>query len=85
MKFELTRPPLTCDSEHTERAMITQPNDNTHGGRGNGSQVVEERGNLCDTSKQPIRNLYLCHVTGYQPIEDQYFLILSVPALKYQE
>eukprot|EP00116_Pleurobrachia_bachei_P003542 sb/3463804/ len=28
--------------------------------------------------KQPIRTLYLGHVTGYQPIRDQYFLIRSV-------
>eukprot|EP00116_Pleurobrachia_bachei_P015440 sb/3475702/ len=32
-----------------------------------------------DTSKQPIRNRYLGHVTCYQPIKDQYFLIRSVP------
>eukprot|EP00116_Pleurobrachia_bachei_P018213 sb/3478475/ len=32
-----------------------------------------------DTSKQPIRNRYLGHVTGYEPIRDQYFLIRSVP------
>eukprot|EP00116_Pleurobrachia_bachei_P014614 sb/3474876/ len=30
-------------------------------------------------SKQPIRTPYLGHVTGYQPIRDQYFLIWSVP------
>eukprot|EP00116_Pleurobrachia_bachei_P008590 sb/3468852/ len=41
------------------------------------------RGN-CDwlftcTSKQPIRTRYLGHVSGYQPIRDQYFLIRSVP------
>eukprot|EP00116_Pleurobrachia_bachei_P007337 sb/3467599/ len=30
-----------------------------------------------DTSKQPIRTRYLGHVTGYQPIRDQYFLIRS--------
>eukprot|EP00116_Pleurobrachia_bachei_P006372 sb/3466634/ len=39
---------------------------------------------LCDVttemSKQPIRTRYLGHVTGYQPIRDQYFLIRSVPA-----
>eukprot|EP00116_Pleurobrachia_bachei_P013163 sb/3473425/ len=29
--------------------------------------------------KQPIRTRYLGHVTGYQPIRDQYFLIRSVP------
>eukprot|EP00116_Pleurobrachia_bachei_P007017 sb/3467279/ len=28
---------------------------------------------------RPIRTRYLCHVTGYQPIRDQYFLIRSVP------
>eukprot|EP00116_Pleurobrachia_bachei_P009486 sb/3469748/ len=28
-----------------------------------------------DTSKQPIRTRYLGHVTSYQPIRDQYFLI----------
>ena len=32
-----------------------------------------------DTSKQPIRTRCLGHVTGYQPISDQYFLIWSVP------
>eukprot|EP00116_Pleurobrachia_bachei_P007756 sb/3468018/ len=32
------------------------------------------------TSKQPIRTRYLGHVTGYQPIRDQFFLIRSVPA-----
>eukprot|EP00116_Pleurobrachia_bachei_P018652 sb/3478914/ len=33
-----------------------------------------------DTSKQPIITRYLGHVTGYQPIRDQYFLIWSVRA-----
>ena len=32
-----------------------------------------------ESSKQPIRSRYLGHVTGYQPIRDQYFLIRSVP------
>eukprot|EP00116_Pleurobrachia_bachei_P017169 sb/3477431/ len=32
-----------------------------------------------ETSKQPIRSRYLGHVTGYQPIRDQYFLTRSVP------
>eukprot|EP00116_Pleurobrachia_bachei_P003024 sb/3463286/ len=32
-----------------------------------------------ETGKQPIRTRYLGHVTGYQPIRDQYFLIRSVP------
>eukprot|EP00116_Pleurobrachia_bachei_P007672 sb/3467934/ len=31
-----------------------------------------------ETSKQPIRNPSLGHVTGYQPIRDQYFLIRSL-------
>ena len=31
-------------------------------------------------SKQPIRSRYLGHVTGYQPIRDQYFMVRSVPA-----
>eukprot|EP00116_Pleurobrachia_bachei_P005031 sb/3465293/ len=31
-----------------------------------------------ETSKQPIRARYLGHVTGYQPIRDQHFLIRSV-------
>eukprot|EP00116_Pleurobrachia_bachei_P015437 sb/3475699/ len=31
-----------------------------------------------ETSKQPIRTRYLGHVTGYQPIRDQYFLIRSI-------
>eukprot|EP00116_Pleurobrachia_bachei_P009700 sb/3469962/ len=32
-----------------------------------------------EPSKQPIRARYLGHVTGYQPIRDQYLLIRSVP------
>eukprot|EP00116_Pleurobrachia_bachei_P015530 sb/3475792/ len=31
-----------------------------------------------ETSKQPIRTRYLGHVTGYQPIRDQYFLGLTL-------
>ena len=31
---------------------------------------------------QPIKTRYLGHVTGYQPIRDQYFLIWSVPDFK---
>ena len=33
-----------------------------------------------ETSKHPIRTGYLDHVTGYQPIMDQYFMVRSVPA-----
>ena len=49
--------------------------------------AVVESGNTThqeptDISKQPIRTRYLGHVTGYQPIRDQYFLIRSVPAAK---
>ena len=33
-----------------------------------------------EPSKQPIRTSYLVHVTGYQPIRDQYFIIRSIPA-----
>eukprot|EP00116_Pleurobrachia_bachei_P011877 sb/3472139/ len=36
---------------------------------------------LTETSKQPIRTRYLGHVTGYQPIRDQYFMIRSVPGV----
>ena len=32
-----------------------------------------------ESSKQPIRAGHLGHVTGYQPISDQYFLVRSVP------
>eukprot|EP00116_Pleurobrachia_bachei_P017748 sb/3478010/ len=32
-----------------------------------------------ESSKQPIITRHLGHVTGYQPIRDQYFLIPSVP------
>eukprot|EP00116_Pleurobrachia_bachei_P003538 sb/3463800/ len=32
-----------------------------------------------ETSKHSIRTRYLCHVTGYQPFRDQFFLIRSVP------
>eukprot|EP00116_Pleurobrachia_bachei_P011623 sb/3471885/ len=34
-----------------------------------------------EMSKQPIRNHYLGHVTGCQPIRDQYILIQSVPGI----
>eukprot|EP00116_Pleurobrachia_bachei_P012878 sb/3473140/ len=35
------------------------------------------------TSKQPIRSRYLGHVTGYQPIRDQYFLVLTLLPDRY--
>ena len=35
---------------------------------------------VTESSKQPIRTRYLGHVTGYQPIRDQYFQYRSVPA-----
>ena len=41
--------------------------------------LVDKDQEPTDTSKQPIRTRYLGHVTGYQPIRDQYFLIRSVP------
>ena len=34
-----------------------------------------------EPSKQPIRIRYLGHVTGYQPIRDQYFPIWSIPGV----
>ena len=36
-----------------------------------------------NTGKQPIRTRYFGHVTGYQPIRDQYSLIRSVPAVSF--
>ena len=36
-----------------------------------------------ESSKQPIRAGHLGHVTGYQPIRDQYFMVRSVPGLCY--
>ena len=32
-----------------------------------------------ELSKHPIRSRYLDHVTGHQPIREQYFMIRSVP------
>ena len=37
-----------------------------------------------ESSKQPIRARYLGHVTGYQPIRDQYFLVRSVPSVYHK-
>eukprot|EP00116_Pleurobrachia_bachei_P010169 sb/3470431/ len=53
------------------------------GSEDNGDQGDEDKFILIDyeytepteTSKQPIKTRYLGHVTGYQPIRDQYFLI----------
>ena len=50
---------------------------------------TEFRCTTCEVSKRPIRTGYLGHVTGYQPIRDQYFLVRSVlltpppPSRKY--
>eukprot|EP00116_Pleurobrachia_bachei_P015642 sb/3475904/ len=43
-----------------------------------GKKVEGRRLEPTESSKQPIRTRYLGHVTGYQPIRDQYFLIRSV-------
>eukprot|EP00116_Pleurobrachia_bachei_P016425 sb/3476687/ len=34
-----------------------------------------------DTSEKTIRTRYLGHVTGYEPIRDQHFLIRSIPGV----
>ena len=48
------------------------------------SQLVEGGQQPTDTSKQPIRTSYLGHVTGYQPIRHQYFLIRAAcPFVKF--
>eukprot|EP00116_Pleurobrachia_bachei_P013154 sb/3473416/ len=39
----------------------------------------EQRQEPTETSKQPIRTCYLGHVTGIQPIRNQYFLIRYSP------
>ena len=36
---------------------------------------------LTESNKPPIRTRYLGHVTGYQPIRHQYFLVQTVPGL----
>ena len=46
------------------------------------SWLLFQQGNIyhgyCSSaSKQPIRARYLVHVTGYQPIRDQYLLVYS--------
>eukprot|EP00116_Pleurobrachia_bachei_P009519 sb/3469781/ len=53
------------DQEHQQLGKGTISNDN-----------IQEP---TEISKQPIRTRYLGHVTGYQSIRDQYFLIRSVP------
>ena len=45
-------------------------------------KVIPEKGIFkepTESCKQSIRTRYLGHVTGYQPIRDEYFLIRSVP------
>eukprot|EP00116_Pleurobrachia_bachei_P015944 sb/3476206/ len=42
-------------------------------------QFLEQYQEPTETSKRPIRTRYLGHLTSYQPIRDQYFLIRSVP------
>eukprot|EP00116_Pleurobrachia_bachei_P006151 sb/3466413/ len=43
------------------------------------------RQELTETSKQTIRTRYLCHVTGYQSIRNQYFLIRSIPGYIHEK
>ena len=41
---------------------------------------------ICSRNRQPIRTRYLSHVTDYQPIRDQFFLILTaIPSLPLQD
>ena len=51
-------------------------------GRVENPQDPEQNANvyqILKSSKQPIRTRYFDHVTGYQPIGDQYFMVRSVP------
>eukprot|EP00116_Pleurobrachia_bachei_P016505 sb/3476767/ len=44
------------------------------------SQKITKHPRIIHSRNRPIRTRYLGHVTGYQPIRDQHFLIRSVPA-----
>eukprot|EP00116_Pleurobrachia_bachei_P011377 sb/3471639/ len=50
-----------------------------YAGRGGGVLVRQYNKHPVVHMAQPIRTRYLGHVTGYQPIRGQYFLIRSVP------
>eukprot|EP00116_Pleurobrachia_bachei_P013792 sb/3474054/ len=41
---------------------------------------IDSAASILFIGEKPIRTRYLDHVTGYQPIREQYFLIRSVPA-----
>eukprot|EP00116_Pleurobrachia_bachei_P008365 sb/3468627/ len=65
------------------RAKLFPPSNPVNRGPTSGRVVLNVSQEPTDTSKQPISSRYLGHVTGYQPITDQYFLIWSVPELLY--
>eukprot|EP00116_Pleurobrachia_bachei_P006455 sb/3466717/ len=65
-------------------------NGGREGGKGKGQITEPEKGpiylwffhaSITETSKQPIRTRYLGHVTGHQPIRDQYSLTSSSSSL----
>ena len=46
------------------------------------SEQVKVEQQPTESSKQPIRVRYFGHVTGSQPIGDQYYLIRSIPEVE---
>eukprot|EP00116_Pleurobrachia_bachei_P004501 sb/3464763/ len=48
---------------------------------GSGTYSMKD-GDVSAIEQEPIRTCYSGHVTGYQPIRDQHFLIRSVPAIE---
>eukprot|EP00116_Pleurobrachia_bachei_P001447 sb/3461709/ len=81
-------PGLFLDGQHMLEAFLDLVLGGYHGYYGAKEHIMmavivlstfDMRFKPTETSKQPIRSRYLDHVTGYQPIRDQYFLIRSVP------
>eukprot|EP00116_Pleurobrachia_bachei_P004426 sb/3464688/ len=70
----LPRTKIQLFIRHLRRKFKKQPNQNHY-------EQPDLKSEPSDTSKKLITTRYLGHVTGYQPIRDQYFLIRSVPDL----
>eukprot|EP00116_Pleurobrachia_bachei_P012250 sb/3472512/ len=75
--------PTPSEQEIEKRIRMSRSSASPVGFNPKPEKNMYQMSNACqeptETSKQPMRTRYLGHVTGYQLIRDQYFLIGAVP------
>eukprot|EP00116_Pleurobrachia_bachei_P014742 sb/3475004/ len=69
--------PSRCVAGGAHEGIAAHSKENSEIGNKVTVHLSEREEGLIAGSKQPIRSRYLGHVTGYQPIRDQYLILIN--------